>query len=202
MMKKIIKNKYEYINTNKNKGFTLIETLVALSIFVVSVLVMISVSAGGINSTNVAKQKTVATFLANEGLEYVRNFRDTYSLGGGVTTTTSDWNYFSNMIVSKCGDAVGGCVVGPHRDFTDATTINDCSNGLCPKLFLDSINGYYDYSNNNNDPQTMYIRTIKVDFVDPNNLDVLKVTSNVIWGPNANEYNVTVSEYLYNWYKN
>src|SRR3989344_5252969 len=76
----------------KNKAFTLVETLVAISIFTVSLLGIMSVLASGISSTNYAKQKMIASYLAQEGIEYVRNIRDTnvlYSVNGG-------WNGFRN----------------------------------------------------------------------------------------------------------
>ncbi len=60
----------------KNTGFTLVETLVSLSIFSVSVILFMSVLGSGITDTNYAKQKIVAGYLAQEGIEYMRNMRD------------------------------------------------------------------------------------------------------------------------------
>ena len=57
----------------KNTGFTLVETLVAISIFTISILGMLSVLASSIANTTYAKQKMVATYLAQEGIEYIRN---------------------------------------------------------------------------------------------------------------------------------
>lgn len=75
----------------KNRAFTLVETLVAISIFSVSILGLMSVLASGISNTNYAKQKTMASYLAQEGIEYVRNLRDNailYQQGAG------GWNSF------------------------------------------------------------------------------------------------------------
>jgi prepilin-type N-terminal cleavage/methylation domain-containing protein len=59
-------------------GFTLIETLVAISIFVASVTVLLVVTGGGIKDVNSAQNKLTATYLAQEGAELVRASRDTY----------------------------------------------------------------------------------------------------------------------------
>jgi type II secretory pathway pseudopilin PulG len=74
----------------KNKAFTLVETLVAISIFTISILGLISVLASGISDTGYAKKKISATYLAQEGIEYTRNIRDTHVLYGGST----GWNDF------------------------------------------------------------------------------------------------------------
>ncbi len=60
-----------------NKAFTLVETLVAISIFTMSILGLISILASGISNTGYAKNKMTASYLAQEGIEYVRNIRDT-----------------------------------------------------------------------------------------------------------------------------
>lgn len=78
---KSISNKYKNKENNISKstaGFTLIETLVAISIFVASVTVLLVVTGGGIKDVNSAQNKLTATYLAQEGAELVRASRDTY----------------------------------------------------------------------------------------------------------------------------
>jgi prepilin-type N-terminal cleavage/methylation domain-containing protein len=60
----------------KKSGFTLVETLVGLSIFTVALIAFTGVLASGIANTNYVKQKIVAGYLAQEGVEYARNLRD------------------------------------------------------------------------------------------------------------------------------
>lgn len=76
-----------------NKAFTLVETLVAIAIFSVSILGLMSVLASSISSTNYAKQKAIATYLAQEGIECVRNMRDNYILN-------NNWTGFVTLDVS------------------------------------------------------------------------------------------------------
>ena len=59
-------------------GFTLVETLVALSIFTMSILGLMSVLSQGMSDTTYVKRKNIATYLAQEGIEYIRNIRYTY----------------------------------------------------------------------------------------------------------------------------
>ncbi len=65
-------------SASSTAGFTLIETLVAISIFVASVTVLLVVTGGGIKDVNSAQNKLTATYLAQEGAELVRASRDTY----------------------------------------------------------------------------------------------------------------------------
>ncbi len=81
-----------------NQGFTLLEVLVAVAIFSVSILAMMSVLAEGIASTNYAKQKLIASYLAQEGVEYIRNQRDSYILSNPDDTQMA-WDDFKDAVV-------------------------------------------------------------------------------------------------------
>lgn len=77
------------------KGFTLVETLVAVSIFSVSVLGLVTVLSEGIADTGYAKQKLAASYLAQEGIECIRNLRDNYVLY--PNPPSQNWNGFRTM---------------------------------------------------------------------------------------------------------
>lgn len=83
----------------KNNGFTLVETLVAISIFTVSLLGLMSILASSISDTNYAKQKIVASYLTQEGIEHARNIRDTDVLYTGATG--KNWSTFYNATDSS-----------------------------------------------------------------------------------------------------
>jgi prepilin-type N-terminal cleavage/methylation domain-containing protein len=77
----------------KQKGFTLVETLVAVSIFSISILGLLAVLTQGISDTGYAKKKMMAGYLAQEGIEYVRNMRDT-SVLYNATSPQAGWDAF------------------------------------------------------------------------------------------------------------
>lgn len=81
-------------NLNKgNKGFTLVETLVAISIFTMSILGLLIVLSNGISDIGYAKKKLAASYLAQEGIEYVRNERDNAVLYN-ATSPQAGWDSF------------------------------------------------------------------------------------------------------------
>jgi Tfp pilus assembly protein PilV len=88
----ILLNQMKKIFQKKNNGFTLVETLVAVTIFTFAILALMSVLASGISNTNYAKQKMTASYLAQEGVEYLRNIRDTHVLYDG----SSGWVNFES----------------------------------------------------------------------------------------------------------
>mgnify|MGYP006361089767 CR=1 FL=1 len=182
-----------------NKGFTLIETLVALAIFAFSVVSIVVVTGQGINDVNYSKNKLSATMLADEGVELVRNIRDTYALGDQAT---QGWDNFKIIAEpSFCGIV---CAIDPTGDLTtlNSGAISACGATGCGPLYRDtSINstGYYNYDSSG--IATIFTRNIRVDGTDITGLDnVLLVTSTVNWKQGQTTKTLTVSEPIYNWY--
>jgi len=162
----------------KEKGFTLIETLVALSIFLISIVGIMTVLSSGLTDINSAKKKMTATFLAQEGIEYVRNIRDT-----NVLYSVSGWTNFMGNI-SDCLTS-GGCVIDKDLSMIPCTSI-------CPVMLYDDSQGF-NYSVGDS---ASFIRTIKV--VLSGNSEEVNVLSTVSWGTNSSQ-SVTLMENLFNW---
>src|SRR3989338_10664612 len=79
------------------KAFTLIETLVAVTILSAAVAGPMALSIKSIGSAAVSQDQLVAFYLGQEVMEYVRNVRDTNLIGGnnwlkGLT----DFLFFTN----------------------------------------------------------------------------------------------------------
>ena len=78
-------------NLKKIKGFTLVETLVAISILSLSIIATFTAVQNGIQSSTVAKDQTTAFYLAQEAMEYIKNIRDENALHTIGTGVTVDW---------------------------------------------------------------------------------------------------------------
>ncbi|HXK35128.1 MAG TPA: prepilin-type N-terminal cleavage/methylation domain-containing protein [Candidatus Paceibacterota bacterium] len=166
-------------------GFTLIETLVALAIFSASVVALISVTASGVANTNFAKNKITASYLAQEGVELVRNIRDNAILG------SNDWTEF----LSDIGPCGGGCTIDPVD-----LGVSGCANAGGCQLF---------YTSSGNDPgfyrptislgeESIFYSLIVVD----NNFSSgaeAKVISTIFWNQGGAQRRVSASENLFNW---
>ena len=172
-------NKAERGPTSGSRGFTLIETLVALAIFSASIVALISVTASGVADTNYAKNKFIASYLAQEGVEMVRNIRDNAWISGG------DWAQFVGA-VAPCIESAG-CKIEAKT-----LAVSPCFGSPCDLLLYDNA-GFYTYAGEN---QSSFIRKITVEEIDT---EEFKITSVVSWNQGTVPFSVSFSENLLNW---
>ncbi len=79
-----------------NRGFTLIEIVVAMAILTIALLGLTSVTAMVIKGNFLSKTATTATTLANERMEQLKN--TTYaSLSSGTDSVTSDSTLYARV---------------------------------------------------------------------------------------------------------
>lgn len=71
----------------KNKGFTIVEMLVAVLIFTLSLAALMTIAARGLKLANQTQKQVVAEYLALEGIEGVRNVRDAAFIRGDNNLT-------------------------------------------------------------------------------------------------------------------
>lgn len=211
-------------NLQTKKGFTLVETLVSLFIFSLSITAIIVVSGKGVSDTTIAKNKITAVALAQEGIEMVRNIRDTYALS--EATPGAGWTEFVSLVTP--GGPTGqnckakGCEVGDVQDFFWSgfgdLTFEDCDVGAgmsgfpsdCPFLNRERLSsdttstavgtvGFY--GNGTSSDDTPFQRTIFIECVNQARCVELRVESVVAWKQGTEVTQVNAVEYLFNWFK-
>ncbi len=95
---------------NTKKAFTLIETLVAISILTIALTGPLAVIAQALKSSYFARDQITAYYLAQEAVEYIRNQRDINGLKGIDASTAEDW--LSNIAVDPTDP--GQSLVNPY----------------------------------------------------------------------------------------
>lgn len=79
--------------SQKNKGFTIVETLVAVAILMISIAGPLTIAQKGLTAAIYARDQVTASFLAQDAMEIIKNERDNALDSGGF----EDWiNYISS----------------------------------------------------------------------------------------------------------
>ncbi|HEY0220976.1 MAG TPA: prepilin-type N-terminal cleavage/methylation domain-containing protein, partial [Candidatus Paceibacterota bacterium] len=119
------------INYTKNKkGFTLVESLVAISILSLSILSTFTVVSSSLKSSSLAKEQVIAFYLAQEAMEYIKNVRDNNalaSLNGGANTWLTG---LSSAQADPCWYGLGGVGQKTCQITTITQVVTNCAGGL------------------------------------------------------------------------
>lgn len=164
----------------KQKGFTLLETLIAVTILSVSLAGPITIASQGLSSAFFAKEQITAFYLAQEAVEYVRSIRDENFLSGN--------NWLEG--ISDCIGTVCTIDMPAHAHSV-------CSSGSCDFLNFDT--GTALYNNNatggNNGP-SIYTREVTLEQI---NADEVSINVNLTWTSKTHLRTFNIRENIYNW---
>lgn len=167
------------LTTKSSRGFTLVETLVAIAILMIAIVGPFYMLQQAITSANTARDQLIASSLAQEGVEYVYFVRNNNFLGGRT------WN----TGLTGCSGAAG-CTVDPIRN-----EIRACPSSGCSRINL-YTNAYGSTYTHYPATASRFTRTLSIQQVSANQL---KVTVTVQWSSSRAAYSVQVVEDLYNW---
>ena len=176
----------------KSKGFTLIETMVAVSLLVIAIAGPMSLAAQSLSAAFYARDQMTSFHLAQEAVEAVRFVRD-----GNILT--------NNAAGSAVVDLFAGIPDTTGRPFTVDIRYDDPSqsmklcNGPCDPLSYDTDTSLFGYGVGSGWQATRFTRSVWVTAVN-GSIDEFKVTSEVRWRSGAfQERTVTINENLYRW---
>jgi prepilin-type N-terminal cleavage/methylation domain-containing protein len=168
----------------RNKSFTLIEVILAIAIFTLCIGGSFILIQQTIISVSLANSKLVAYYLAQEGIEMVRNIRDNNWLKQRINP----------LVAWKDGLSVGAW----EADYNDAALANYLDPGR--NLYVDKTNGFYFYPDV---PLPDHLKTNfkrKITISQGTTTDDLYIESKVEWTERTRTHNVKLYEHLFNWY--
>jgi len=157
------------------------EVIVAIFVIVVGLVGVLSLVSQTIFSSTVSKDKLIAAYLAQEGIEIVRNIRDTNWIE--AESYTNDWD-----------EGLTGCSTGCRVDYTTPTQVDpNLSTDWNQYLNIDG-SGFYSYSPGT---PTKFKRKITIG-AGPIG-DSMNVKVEVFWEEKGKTYSFESQENLYNW---
>ena len=173
-------------------GFTLIETLVAITLLTVAITEPISLTTQSLQSAYYARDQITAFYLAQEAIEAVRSVRDSQILQITQSANASSLNIFGPIPLNNQPFRIDA------RATNSSGAITTCSldpGGTCIPLQTDGT--LYGYQSGWTD--TNFTRTVKAAFVSSGQ-DEIRVTVTVTWRTGAFQTRTfSISENLYRW---
>jgi len=187
----------------KTKGFTLIETMVAITILTLAISGSFISANSSMTAAQISRDKLTASYLAQEGIEYVRMMRDDEYLSayhdGGINVSTTAWNNFISgsdaASITQCIPTT--CTLDPTRSMGSGSgfSLFPCSGSACTPLYL--ANGIYtQQSGIIGATRTQFTRTIQVTDVSANEKSVI---STVLWDFHGTPYSIIITDHLTPW---
>lgn len=195
-----MKSPMTWFETNEARGFTLVEALVAVSILAITAAAPLFVASRAVVSAQTARDQLTASYLAQEGVEYVRTMRDNafldYYRAGGADVSENAWDDFMNGVssysVSSC--KLSTCLLDPSQTMGTGANLSltTCSGASCTPLYLS--NGLYNQQNVGT--PTPFTRTIQVTEIDSHEA---LVVSTVTWLYHGQTRTVSINTHLTQW---
>lgn len=171
---------------NESRGFTLVETLVALTILSVAMTPVLILASSSLRIATSIKNNIIAANLAQEGIESVRAIRD------------------GNWFQGKPFDTdLSGCSAGCRIDWNSnsASQQNPQSTlplAANPALLVSPGNGVY------HNPETVIVGSTPSIFsrkitIQPRSSGEMIVTSEVSWKERNSNRSILVEDHLFDW---
>lgn len=163
-------------------GQILVETMVALAMVVIGLLGFLSLLSYSIGLNKVVADQYVASYLASEGIEIIKNIEDN-NVAQGLQSGEA---YNANL---SAGD------YEVSYDTQPGTTLANYSGR---NLTLDNSTHFYGYNAGPNATRTPFVRKISISY--PHSEDEMVVQSIVNWTTRGGIQSiVTLEDHFYNW---
>ncbi len=179
------------------KGFTLVEAMVAVAILAISVAAPTYGAGRALVAAQNANNQLTASYLAQEGVEYARAYRDSkylehYYSASRATASQDGWDEFKDDVIDECGGT--GC----YLDLYQGIPLSFCPGSVCPTLYIKEDSGEYTIKSGSGFKPTIYTRTIKTRFVTADQ-DEVEVVSTVSWPFHGTTYKVEIVGHFTRW---
>jgi prepilin-type N-terminal cleavage/methylation domain-containing protein len=181
-----------------SKGFTLLETMIAVTILTLSISGPLLAASRALVLAEISRDQLTASYLAQEGIEYVRAMRDDAYLdnyrAGSQDLSNAAWDDFTAgalaWSITQCVSS--SCTLDPTQPM--GYGVNKALNRYtapAPLYLSNSI-----YTQQTVGTKTPFTRTIQATATSANEEQVV---STVSWSFHGTTYTVAVSDHLTSW---
>ncbi len=180
---------------NKKSGFTLIEILIAVAILAVTLTAMANLVVVSMRANQANMNTLQGYYLASEGLEAMRNIRDSNWLQNYGWNMGSDvWG--SDFVCSMDGQEIY-LLVDKGVETWELSVISDYAVGA-QMYEEEEIAGYVRFTHDSSEEESSFNRYVKVYYENCDD-DIAEVSSVVFWNERGTDREVVLTTYLTDW---
>lgn len=163
-----------------NKGFSLAEVIIAAFVIIIGIIGAMSLITYSISNVAIGKSQIIAASLAQEGMEIVRNIRDSNWIEQRINSD-ANWN--------------DGLDAGSHRVQYNGQSLVSFSDTFL-QINSSGLYGYNGVGGFSGGADTFFKRRIEITNVSATEI---KVISWVTWNERSRSYEIKAESRLYNW---
>lgn len=167
--------------------------MIAIAVLLIAIVAPMSLAYQGVQAAKLAQDEIVAFYLAQEGIEVVRNMRDENKLQGATQLSGA----LADCIVDPSNPADLGCYIDATVISGGTFEVTACSAGGCPPIKKDDEK--YSYETTGSFEDTKYTREVRVWYVNDPSTEEVKVEVVVTWPFLSGTRTYTLYENLLDW---
>lgn len=184
-----IKKNFLFLKKRENlKGFTLVETLVAISILMLAITGPLYFSSESLKAATYSRDQITSFYLAQDAFEQIRKIRD--------DNLSVSNNWYDGL--DNCNSNT--CRVNSTAFYSVDTSFGGCNiNDPCADLYLQS-DGTYSHDSTRGGVKTAFSRVVKIEPNDGTSVwgdaTEMKITVTISWMSGTISRNFTAYEFL------
>ncbi len=202
---------------NYTDGFTLVEALIAISILMIAIASPMTLAQKGLSTATLSKDQMIASFLAQDGVEAVKNIRDQIAVSA---SPGSDW-LGAPLTPCVCGPSdncdfnvptgLKFCTIDTTRTWTNieggSIQPGDVNNAKLKISYTNPLPGEtktflkYDYAGTEDSKFTRYIN-IKKSGTSGISSDEAVINVRVFWDSTLGPQKIDIQDFIYNYSEN
>jgi Tfp pilus assembly protein PilV len=188
---------YSTERNSASRAFTLIETLVAITILMISVVGPLTVAHKGLFAAIYAKEQITAFYLAQDAIEYIRSVRDGNILYRDSNPANAGWDWLAGLSQCVSGNGLTACTIDTRPvSLNAASSVSGCG-GTCPQLkeFVTGNQVHYGYGPGGEN--SSFRRTVRIIHPLGGRTEEASVSVEIAWTVGGIQRNFVVRENLY-----
>lgn len=180
----------------QNKGFTLVEALVAISILMVAIVTPMTIAQNGLSSAMYSKDQMTASFLAQDAIEYIKNKRDEIGVQKDPLAGKTDGEWIGKSGYFSTCFQVAGCKIDTINNNVSAFSVGD-------KLKIKrELDGKFLYYGHDNGEISKFTRKIFITSPVVTDVNEAMIDVTVSWQNGGNTETVEIKNFIYNYWEN